>query len=141
KNDSSGSSDFFNGKMAKVKTIDGDGICVTMMDSAKEYTLKKEKWENKKYVIQEETKELVEEVVGTFEQFPVKLAWAVTVHKSQGLTFDSAIIDVGRAFAPGQVYVALSRLRNLDGLALRTRIGFGAINSDPEVVSFTQSTQ
>src|SRR5690606_13776684 len=82
------------------------------------------------------TKELTEEVVGTFEQYPVKLAWAVTVHKSQGLTFDKAVVDVGQAFAPGQVYVALSRLRSLDGLALRTRIQPTVINNDPDVVDY-----
>ena len=71
------------------------------------------------------TREQQEQVLGTFEQYPVKLAWAITVHKSQGLTFDRAIIDVGQAFAPGQVYVALSRLRSLDGLILRTRIDPG----------------
>ena len=141
RNDSSGLSDFFNGKMAKVKTIDEDGICVIMSDSNKEYLLKREVWENKKYVIDEDTKELTEEVVGTFEQYPVKLAWAVTVHKSQGLTFDKAIVDVGQAFAPGQVYVALSRLRGLEGLSLRTRIQAEVINSDPSVVDYTQGTQ
>jgi len=141
RNDSSGLSDFFNGKMARVKTIDEDGICVIMADSEREYLLKRETWENKKYVIDEQTKELTEEVVGTFEQFPVKLAWAVTVHKSQGLTFDKAIIDVGQAFAPGQVYVALSRLRSLDGLALRTRIQPAIINNDPEVVEYVQKNQ
>ena len=84
-----------------------------------------------------------EEVIGTFSQYPIKLAWAVTVHKSQGLTFDKAIVDVGQAFAPGQVYVALSRLRSLEGLILRTRIQTEVIFSDAKVVGFTQekSTQ
>jgi len=141
RNDSSGLSEFFNGKMARVKAIDDEGICVAMADSSKEYILKREVWENKKYVVDEDTKELVEEVVGTFEQFPVRLAWAVTVHKSQGLSFDKAIIDVGQAFAPGQVYVALSRLRSLDGLILRTRIQPGIINNDPQVVQYTQTAQ
>jgi len=141
RNDSSGFSEFFNGKMARIKTIDEEGIAVTMADSGKEYLLKRETWENKKYVIDEDTKELVEEVVGTFEQYPVRLAWAVTVHKSQGLSFDKAIVDVGQAFAPGQVYVALSRLRSLDGLTLRTRIQPSIINNDPEVVEYTQSAQ
>ena len=141
RNDSSGFSEFFNGKMARIKTIDEEGIAVTMADSGKEYLLKRETWENKKYVIDEDTKELVEEVVGTFEQYPVRLAWAVTVHKSQGLSFDKAIVDVGQAFAPGQVYVALSRLRSLDGLTLRTRIQPSIINNDPEVVEYTQAAQ
>ena len=141
KNDTSGYSEYFNGKMATVKTIDADEIKVVLADSRVEYTLRKEIWENKKYAVNEESKELVEDVIGTFEQYPVKLAWAVTVHKSQGLTFDKAIIDVGQAFAPGQVYVALSRLRGLDGLTLRTRIQSHVINSDRDVVNFTQKTQ
>jgi hypothetical protein len=141
KNDASGYADYFNGKMAKIKTIDDDGIKVTMTDSKIEYTLKREVWENKKYIVKEDTKELEEDIIGTFEQYPVKLAWAVTVHKSQGLTFDKAIIDVGQAFAPGQVYVALSRLRSLDGLTLRTRIQSHVISSDHDVVQFTASTE
>jgi hypothetical protein len=139
KNDSSGLSSYFNGKLATVKSLEEDQILVDMDDSHEEYVLKKELWENKKYKINEETKELEEEVIGTFSQFPIKLAWAVTVHKSQGLTFDRAIIDVGQAFAPGQVYVALSRLRSLDGLILRTRVQSEVIYSDPKVVGFTQS--
>ena len=141
KNDTSGYSEYFNGKMATVKKIDGDEITVILADSRVEYTLRKEVWENKKYVVNEDTKELEEDVIGTFEQYPIKLAWAVTVHKSQGLTFDKAIIDVGQAFAPGQVYVALSRLRGLEGLTLRTRIQSHVINSDRDVVNFTQTTQ
>jgi hypothetical protein len=140
KNDSSGFGEYFNGKMAKVKSIEGEKIKVLMTEEKIMYTLKRETWENKRYILNEETKELEEEIIGTFEQFPVKLAWAVTVHKSQGLTFDKAIIDVGQAFAPGQVYVALSRLRGLDGLTLRTRIQTNAIYSDHEVVHFTESS-
>ena len=138
KNDSSGLSSYFNGKLATVTNLEEDQIWVEMDDSREEYVLKKELWENKKYRINPETKELEEEVIGTFSQYPIKLAWAVTVHKSQGLTFDRAIIDVGQAFAPGQVYVALSRLRSLDGLILRTRVQPDVIYSDPKVVDFTQ---
>ncbi|MFD2201590.1 helix-turn-helix domain-containing protein [Shivajiella indica] len=137
KNDSSGFGEYFNGKMAKVESIEGEKISVLMAGEKIRYTLKRETWENKRYIINEETKELEEDIIGTFEQFPVKLAWAVTVHKSQGLTFDKAIIDVGQAFAPGQVYVALSRLRGLEGLILRTRIQPNVIYSDHEVVNFT----
>ena len=139
KNDSSGNSSYFNGKIAKVIHLKKDEILVEMQDDQEEYQLRKETWENKKYVVNPDTKELDEEVIGTFEQYPVKLAWAVTVHKSQGLTFDKAIIDVGRAFAPGQVYVALSRLRSLDGLVLRSRIQSSLVYSDNQVVNFSQS--
>ena len=138
KNDTSGLSSYFNGKLATVSELTSDQVVVEMDDSREEYTLKKELWENKKYRINPDTKELEEEVIGTFSQFPIKLAWAVTVHKSQGLTFDRAIIDVGQAFAPGQVYVALSRLRSLEGLVLRTRVQMDVIYSDAKVVEFTQ---
>jgi DNA-binding NarL/FixJ family response regulator len=115
-----------------------DEVEVQLDDSADHYVLKKELWENKRYQLHTETKELEEEVIGTFSQYPIKLAWAVTVHKSQGLTFDKAIVDVGQAFAPGQVYVALSRLRSLEGLILRTRIQTEVIFSDAKVVGFTR---
>ncbi len=127
---------YFNGKLAKVEALDKDGIMVRM-DTGEPYRLKRETWENKRYVVNAATKEQQEEVLGTFEQYPIKLAWAITVHKSQGLTFNKAIIDVGQAFAPGQVYVALSRLRSLDGLILRTRIDSSVVSSDKDVVAFT----
>ncbi|HSF54711.1 MAG TPA: AAA family ATPase, partial [Algoriphagus sp.] len=137
KNDSSGNSSYFNGKLATVIKLAKDEVIVELDDSNEEFVLRKELWENKKYRINPDTKELEEEVIGAFTQYPIKLAWAVTVHKSQGLTFDRAIIDVGQAFAPGQVYVALSRLRSLDGLILRTRVQSEVIYSDPKVVDFT----
>lgn len=137
KNDTSGLSSYFNGKLATVTELQKDVIQVEMDDSHEEFQLKRELWENKKYKINPDTKELEEEVVGTFSQYPIKLAWAVTVHKSQGLTFDRAIVDVGQAFAPGQVYVALSRLRSLEGLVLRTKVSENVIYSDPKVVDFT----
>lgn len=127
---------YFNGKLAKVESLDKDGIMVRM-DTGEPYKLKREIWENKRYVVNANTKEQNEEIIGTFEQYPIKLAWAITVHKSQGLTFSKAIIDVGSAFAPGQVYVALSRLRSLDGLILRTRIDPSVVSSDRDVVAFT----
>ncbi|MCR9082448.1 MAG: AAA family ATPase [Cyclobacteriaceae bacterium] len=141
KNDSSGLSLYFNGKLATVKELSEDEIRVEMDGDGSDFLLRKETWENKKYVINSQTNELDEEVIGTFSHFPVKLAWAVTVHKSQGLTFDKAIIDVGRAFAPGQVYVALSRLRSLDGLILRSRIQSDLIFSDKSVVDFSHSAK
>lgn len=141
KNDSSGYAQYFNGKLATVIALKKNEITVKLEGSEQEYNLRKELWENKKYIINSQTKELDEEVIGTFSQFPVKLAWAVTVHKSQGLTFDRAVIDVGQAFAPGQVYVALSRLRSLDGLVLRSRIQSDLIFSDNQVVNFSQGVK
>ncbi|MFC3415081.1 helix-turn-helix domain-containing protein [Algoriphagus hitonicola] len=140
KNDTSGTAQYFNGKLAKVVELNNDEVTVQMEGDEQTFLLRKEVWENKRYVVNPETKELDEDVIGTFSHFPIKLAWAVTVHKSQGLTFDKAIIDVGQAFAPGQVYVALSRLRSLDGLILRSRIQSDLIYSDHQVVKFSQSS-
>lgn len=129
---------YFNGKLAKVTTLDKDGVAVEMLDDGRPYVLKRETWTNKRYVVDPVTKEQKEEVLGSFTQYPVKLAWAITVHKSQGLTFDKAIIDVGSAFAPGQVYVAMSRLRSLDGLILRTRIDSSVVSTDRDVLAFSE---
>jgi hypothetical protein len=128
---------YFNGKLATVTQIRNTEIEVSLAETNQRYTLKKEIWENKKYSVDEQTRNLRDEVVGTFEQYPVKLAWAITVHKSQGLTFEKAIIDVGQAFADGQVYVALSRLRSLDGLILRTKVNTDVISTDKHIVKFS----
>ncbi len=137
KNDTSEKKAFYNGKLAQVRELSEDGICVSMEGDGF-FWLDRHEWENKKYQVNDSTKELEEEVTGTFRQFPIRLAWAITVHKSQGLTFDKAVIDVGQAFAPGQVYVALSRLRSLEGLVLRTKISDSVISSDAEVVRFSK---
>lgn len=129
---------FYNGKLGKITDLGSSYIEVTLRDEDKKLVIEPMLWQNKKYTI-DGKKELEEEIVGKFEQYPIKLAWAVTVHKSQGLTFDRAIIDVGRAFAPGQVYVALSRLRSLDGLVLRTKINQSAIATDNEVIAFQKT--
>ena len=128
---------YYNGKLATITHLDADEIRVSMEDDD-DFTLRPHTWTNIKYTVGEGSKELMEDEVGRFVQYPLKLAWAITVHKSQGLTFDKAVIDVGRAFAPGQVYVALSRLRSLDGLTLRTKISESVISSDAEVVRFAR---
>ena len=130
---------YFNGKLATVKEVSDSDVWVEMAGTHTRYQLKRERWENKKYTVNEVTRDLEDDVIGAFEQYPIKLAWAITVHKSQGLTFDQAIIDVGQAFADGQVYVALSRLRTLEGLTLRTRIHSSVISTDQQVVTFAQS--
>ncbi len=129
---------YFNGKLARVAAIKGDTVSVEMLDNGSLYELKKEVWQNTRYTVDPVTKEQQEEVLGVFQQYPVRLAWAITVHKSQGLTFDKAIIDVGKAFAPGQVYVALSRLRSLSGLVMRTRIDPSVVSTDRQVVAFSE---
>lgn len=138
RNDSTGGR-FFNGMLATVCELEEQTIKVRVIDSGLVLDVPREQWENKKYSVSAATRDLDEEIVGTFSQFPIKLAWAVTVHKSQGLTFDRAVIDVGQAFAPGQVYVALSRLRSLDGLVLKTRIDPSVISNDNLVVNFSKT--
>lgn len=135
KNDAEGDA-YYNGKLATITAVDEDEIEVLMDGSEESYILKKEVWENKKYTVDDTVKDLKEEVIGRFSQYPIKLAWAITVHKSQGLTFEKAVIDVGAAFAPGQVYVALSRLTSLNGLILRTKINPNVVSTDAQVVAF-----
>jgi DNA-binding NarL/FixJ family response regulator len=136
KNDAQGKR-FFNGKIAKVFSVDKKEIKIQFDDSTELLTLEKQIWENTKYTINETTNEIVEKVVGTFTHYPIKLAWAITVHKSQGLTFDKAIIDIGSAFAAGQAYVALSRLRSLNGLILTSRLNENAIDYDKNIAEFS----
>lgn len=135
KNDSQSPRRYFNGKIGRVKSLYNQKICVEF-DEGKEIELERVIWENVKYIFNKENKKIEEVLVGTFEQFPLKLAWAITVHKSQGLTFEKVFADLGNAFDPGQVYVALSRCTSLEGLVLKSPIGPEAIKVDPVVLEF-----
>ena len=136
KNDPTGQQRFFNGKIATVESLTNDEIQVRFEDGNL-IDVEKIKWENTKYAVNDTTNEIESKVAGTFTQYPLKLAWAITVHKSQGLTFERAIIDVGNAFAPGQVYVALSRLTSLKGLVLTTRVTTDSLVNDKTLESFS----
>lgn len=133
KNDSKPAKEYYNGMIGTVTEINDKHFFVRAKDTGAVIKVETEQWDNTRYVINEQTNEIAEEVDGTFTQFPVKPAWAITVHKSQGLTFDKAIIDVQRAFTHGQTYVALSRCRTLEGLVLSAPLPQSAIIRDGAV--------
>lgn len=138
KNDPSPEKRYYNGMIGEVCTIDNRGFSVRTPNCSESITVVPEEWENSKYVLNEETKEITEEVEGVFKQYPVKAAWAITIHKSQGLTFEHAIIDAHSSFAHGQAYVALSRCKTLEGMILSTPLSPNAIISDSTVDSYSQ---
>ena len=139
KNDKGETRRYFNGKIGTIKKLSGEKVTILFPDEPDELILEKEIWKNIRYTYNQTKDHIDEEELGTFSQYPIRLAWAITIHKSQGLTFDKAVIDAGSSFAPGQVYVALSRLTGLDGLVLRSRIQPNCISTDQRVIGFTES--
>ncbi len=138
KNDTAFDKKYFNGKIGVVSKLTNDSIYVSFPEEGIEIQVEKHTWENIKYQIDDNTKEVKENVVGAFTQYPLKLAWAITVHKSQGLTFDKAVLDISNVFAPGQAYVALSRLRSLGGLVLTKPIQLNGLKNDSDVMQFSK---
>ncbi len=141
KNDLSAEKQYYNGKIGKITRIEDKVVYVKCPSDTSEIAVTNVTWENIKYSLNEETKEIKEEVAGSFTQIPLKLAWAITIHKSQGLTFDKVIIDANAAFAFGQVYVALSRCRTFEGIVLSTPISVSGIKTNALVLNFSHEAQ
>ena len=141
KNDSSTDKRYYNGKIGIITAISKESVTVKCANEIDEIVTEKETWSNINYSINEETKAIKEEMIGAFSQIPLRLAWAITIHKSQGLTFEKAIIDAEASFAHGQTYVALSRCTSLEGLVLKTPITSSAIINDSTVSVFNESVE
>ena len=139
KNDPSADKRYYNGKIGRVLHLTSRSV--TVVCGEQKIEVGQVSWQNTRYTTHATTGEIREEIIGTFSQIPLRLAWAITIHKSQGLTFDHAIIDAGRAFSHGQVYVALSRCRTLDGLVLSSPIPASVISTDPCVTRFTNEAE
>jgi len=137
RNDSEGR--FFNGKIATITRIIADQIYVYLPDLNEEILVQKEEWENMRYSLNKESSKIEEEKLGSFNQYPLRLAWAITIHKSQGLTFEKAIIDAGASFAAGQTYVALSRCTSLDGIVLFSKIRPNCILTNDYAIQFSHA--
>lgn len=138
KNDSSRDKLYYNGKIGTVTRFDDDTIFVKCKGDYTEIDVHPAEWKNIKYALNPQTKEIDEQVIGSFIQYPLKLAWAITIHKSQGLTFEKAIIDANNSFAHGQVYVALSRCKSFEGMVLRTPISQNSVKTDGTVAAYTR---
>lgn len=129
---------YYNGKIGKIEDLEKNKIIV-VFDNEQKVEVERAQWQNIKYTYNKEKKKIEEEIIGIYEQFPIKLAWAITVHKSQGLTFEKVIADLGSAFASGQVYVALSRCTSFNGLVLKSQLHPHAIKTDPRVIEFAKN--
>lgn len=136
KNDTEGGGRYYNGRIGHITGLGEDSVTVRCPGDTEEIEVGPQMWENTKYSINPQTNTVESSVEGTFAQLPLRLAWAVTIHKSQGLTFDHVIIDAGASFAPGQVYVALSRCRTLEGIVLATPIPAHSLLNDPSVTQY-----
>ena len=141
RNDSSPEKRYFNGKIGRLTHMANESLTVTCPDDSESIIVEPAEWTNIRYTLNPETKEIRETESGKFTQFPLKPAWAITIHKSQGLTFDRAIIDARAAFADGQVYVALSRCRTLEGLVLSTPLERYSIKSNALVEAFVRAVE
>ncbi len=141
KNDSSSEKLYFNGKIGKVILLDKNEVVVKCPDDQFNIITTPEEWENINYKVDKETKAITENKIGSYIQMPLRLAWSITIHKSQGLTFEKAIIDAEAAFAHGQTYVALSRCKSLEGLVLKSKINSDQIISDSNVISFNEENE
>ncbi len=139
KNDKEKIKRYFNGKIGTITRITDDGIFVQCKGETDEIEVQKETWENIRYAVNKSNNQIEEDVVGSFTQYPLRLAWAITIHKSQGLTFEKAVIDAGAAFAAGQVYVALSRCTSLEGIVLQSQITSSSLRSDETIVHFSKN--
>lgn len=141
KNDSSPEKRYYNGKIGKITAINDRSIEVVGKEDGLKIQVTPEEWTNTRYTLDEETREITETVEGTFKQYPLKTAWAITIHKSQGLTFERAIVDANAAFAHGQVYVALSRCKTFEGLVLSSPVTVRSLVSDGAIDEFVREAE